>query len=125
MTSLQKYIALPPMLKYKGYIFIYDTRIENGNIWTGYFLHSVYDVTRYKRQAFKNGYWFLKNTDISSNGSNYLFKVLIENDYDEFMKAVETLYNHFKINNIPLIELNEPVCIDTNFTEIQTLNLLK
>lgn len=76
MTVTELFLQLPPRIDYAGFTFVLSfTEHRNYGIGVGYTLQHCYSKKRYKRAAFRCGYWEDRavNRQISTMFSNYLF----------------------------------------------------
>jgi hypothetical protein len=114
---------LPNLIEYCGYIFRLTHCVENNVYWIGYYLTDVTSKSKYKRLAFKMGFWAEHRKIVtSSNGSDYLFKIPIMKQNDnELAFTLSTLFKFFVEH-----KLLDEKCEHTNHIEISNLtsNLL-
>jgi hypothetical protein len=116
MSILKTLRSLPEYIFYEGYTF----RLTVKGDFVGYFLTVCHSKKRYKKAAFKEGYWLVKDKVVaSSQGSNYLFKVLLFDDSDgTYLQALCTLEGILLKNNIPLVEEEDVVTENIEYTEL-------
>jgi hypothetical protein len=76
MTVTELFLQLPPRIDYAGFTFVLSfTEHRNYGIGIGYILLNCHSKKKYKRDAFRGGYWEDRavNRQISTMFSNYLF----------------------------------------------------
>ena len=76
MTTTERFFLLPPRIDYAGFTFhLQFTEHRQYGIGLAYVLTGCHSNKRYKRQAWKDGYWEDRAAprQISTMFSNYLF----------------------------------------------------
>jgi hypothetical protein len=95
MTTAELFMLLPPHIDYAGFAFhLQFTEHRQFGIGIGYVLTGCHSRKKYKRQAWKDGYWEDKsvNRQISTMFSNYLFfEPLYDNSDRCLHEALQTL----------------------------------
>lgn len=116
MSILKTLRSLPEYIFYEGYTF----RLTVKGDFLGYFLTACHSKKRHKKAAFREGYWLVKDkVVVSSQGSNYLFKVLLFDDSDgTYLQALCTLRGILIKNNIPLVAEQDVETENIEYTEL-------
>ena len=116
-SILTMWSKLPERLPYQGYEFSLILR----GYFVGYFLTKCLKNRGYKLAAFREGVWWEKKTErqMSSVGSDYLFKVALFDDSDESLyEAFKTLHDFLIKNNFPIREESDSAIENADFIEI-------
>ena len=123
MNIQQTWRSLPECLPYEGYTF----RLLLRGYFVGYYLTGCHSRKKYKREAFKQGYWIERRKGdlfkpgrcpMPSEGSNFLIlRPLFDDDDDSLLQALQELLSELKQNGFP-IATSETHTEETEFTEI-------
>ena len=93
-------MLLPPHIDYAGFSFHFQmTEHQHYGIGIGYVLTGCHSRKRYKRAAWKEGYWEdrASSRQLSTMFSNYLFfEPLFDTSDACFQTALDTLRNRMK-----------------------------
>lgn len=101
---LELWLKMPPYINYLQYRFDLQLKVEQGNIYVGYYVTHCYakgksEKKQEKIEAFKQGIWTDRYTNrldkmINTVNSNHLFKVLVDEMKDiELYWSMSALYD--------------------------------
>lgn len=95
MTVAEQFILLPPRIDYAGFTFTLQfTEHKQYGVGIGYVLTGCHSRKKYKREAWKEGYWedHAVSRQISTMFSNYLFyEPLFDTSDNCLIAALSTL----------------------------------
>ena len=104
MTTTERFFLLPPRIDYAGFTFhLQFTEHRQYGIGLAYVLTGCHSNKRYKRQAWKDGYWEDRAAprQISTMFSNYLFyEPLFDRSEACLQQALSALHERMQLANI-------------------------